>query len=355
MATAEPSTAKRVFTWVMRIACALLALWLLQHTIRSTEADLLDAMAHSRMGFLLGAAALYGFCQLLGAWRWYILLKAQGLPIPLWSALRLTLTGNFFSLLTPGAVTGDVVKIACVTSLHPGCLSRLATVNIIDRLVGLTGIFAAAAVATILAWSDLLVFFDEKSAALDMTSAKLLFMALAAVNLGCLGAFGLYLLYRNFPALKRWTPVRRFGQFCRGKLPARLCSVLQNVGDALECYRDRQLVLLQVLLISVSIHLLLGVEIFLLGRALHESAVSAGQYLVTTQLSNASGLLAVTPGGIGLRDSVFALLFGHFGATPSGTAGTIPLLNSLIIVFWGIAGALIHTFSPRLTKSEEQQ
>ena len=345
MATAEQTSLfRRLLTWGMRICCVLLAVWLLHHTVRSTEADLFAAAAGASLPFLAGAVLLYGFCQFLGGLRWYLLLKSQGMAIPLWSAVRLTLTGNFFSLLIPGAVTGDVIKIACVTSFHPGCLPRLAAVNIIDRLVGLTGIFAAAATAALCFWSSIRPFTEE----------HILKLALSAVAAGCLGALAAYLVFISFPRWGRWRPVRRTLLFCRRHLPLGVRRILVKVWGAAECCRSRQSVLLQTLLISVCIHLLIGVELFAIGRALHESAMGAGQYLVATQLSNASGLLAVTPGGIGLRDSVFALLFRLFGASPGDTAGTIPLLNSLIIVFWGVIGALIHTFSPRLTKTRQQ-
>ena len=53
-------------------------------------------------GILLGGATV-----LLSAARWWLLLRAQGIPATLWRITELTLIGNLFNLFAVGGVGGD--------------------------------------------------------------------------------------------------------------------------------------------------------------------------------------------------------------------------------------------------------
>ena len=105
-------TRRTAISLALRLVCLLLAGALLWFTARRTDADLLEALRTALRRPLALAILLYGFAQVLGAWRWKTLLDVQGLGLTLWDALRLTLVGNFFSLIIPGAVTGDILKLA---------------------------------------------------------------------------------------------------------------------------------------------------------------------------------------------------------------------------------------------------
>ena len=332
---------RKAISFALRALFLLLAAGLLWHTIRHTDADVLAALRTGARRPLLAALLLYGAAQVLGAWRWQTLLAVQGFHFSLWTALRLTLVGSFFSLIIPGSVTGDILKIAIATQRYPGKATELTLVDLVDRVIGLSGIFFAAAVATALSAGLLAGLLRE-------TNSWMFAMALVAINLGCLGTILLYLLWLAQPRWMAWSWVRRLLGFFQHTLPKALLTVVIRMDDALGLYRHRQGALLKTLLISVAIHLTVSTTVFCLGRALHEARMTYGQYALTTQLANVTGLLPVTPGGIGLRDAVSAALFERFGAEPASVRGDIPLLNSLIIVFWGLTGALIYALSPSL-------
>lgn len=325
----------------MRGLFLLLAAGLLWHTIRSTDADVVAALRTGAKLPLGAALLLYGFAQVLGAWRWRTLLTVQGFQFSLWTALRLTLVGNFFSLIIPGAVTGDILKIAIATQRYPGKVTELTLVDLIDRVIGLSGIFFAAAVATVLCARLLPGIFSTRQ-------SWIFALAISAINLGCLGSILLYVIWRLQARWMNWRWVQALLRFCQHRLPQSFIRIIERMNDALGLYRDHQRAILQALLISVVIHLTVSTTVFCLGRALLEDQMHFGQYALTTQLANVTGLIPVTPGGIGLRDAVTAQLFEHFHAEPINVRGNIPLLNSLIIVFWGLVGALIYICSPSL-------
>lgn len=336
-------TRKTAISVALRLLFLSLAAGLLWYTIRHTDADVLAALRDGARLPLTAALVIYGAAQVLGAWRWQTLLAVQGFRLSLWTALRLTLVGNFFSLIIPGSVTGDILKIAIASQRYPGKVTELTLVDLVDRVIGLAGIFFAAAVATALC-ANLLpgIFAAEHS--------WIIALAILAINLGCLGTILLYLLWLTQPRWMAWNWVKRLLLFLHQVLPKALSRIGQRMNDALGLYRKHQRALLTALVISVVIHLTVSTTVFCLGRALREGQMHFGQYALTTQLANVTGILPITPGGIGLRDAVTAQLFGHFHAEPTSVRGDIPLLNSLIIVFWGLAGAVIYACSPSLKK-----
>jgi len=89
----------------------------------------------------------------LGAIRWRLLLRVQGIRISFWESLRLTYIGWFFNNWLPGATGGDFVKayyIAALTHHKP----EAVTVVFLDRFLGLIAICLIGAVAVAASLDD---------------------------------------------------------------------------------------------------------------------------------------------------------------------------------------------------------
>ena len=97
---------------------------------------------------------------------------------------------------------------------------------------------------------------------------------------------------------------------------------------------------LHALILSLGIHLLLGVAYYCLGRGFGETNVSFLQYIALAQLSNATAAVPLTPGGIGLRDFVAYLFLTIFQASPAAVCNLLPVAYTAILLIWGI-GALV--------------
>jgi len=69
-----------------------------------------------------------------------------GVPFRLIDSLRLSFVGTFFNLVIPGAVGGDLVKAAYLARMNLPRTQAIATL-LIDRVVGLVGLFYLAAIA----------------------------------------------------------------------------------------------------------------------------------------------------------------------------------------------------------------
>jgi uncharacterized membrane protein YbhN (UPF0104 family) len=101
---------------------------------------------------LLLAGAICLASTLLTFVRWYVLVRAQDLPFTLGGAMRLGLIGYYLNTFLPGAVGGDIVKAACIARQQSRRTVAVATV-LIDRAVGLCGLFWLVALLGVLFWA----------------------------------------------------------------------------------------------------------------------------------------------------------------------------------------------------------
>ena len=333
------SRSKKILGVLLRVALVLLAFFLLYTTLRQTNADILQDLKKANHFLLAVIAISFGIIFLLSAFRWKMLMDVQGMRLPFLALLKLTMTGAFFSLFIPGVVSGDVVKIAYAKQAFPGRITEITLTVILDRILGLAGLFVTAFLITLISLPTLWPLFH---------SYPQLLWGVLAVNIGCLGVLLLYLFYRCRPLLQRIGFIRKGGQKVARLLPAFFTNVLQRFFSALDLYHKNQRVLFYHLSISAFIHFFFGICYFGIGKALHETVMTFQQYQITMQLSNASGIIPATPGGIGLRDLIGSIFFKVFQASPREVCGSIPVSYTLLILFWAAVCGLVFMFSTNL-------
>ena len=323
---------RHALMWLLRLLGILVAAGLVWWTIRSAGADFGLALASSRKTPLVLAFLLYGVVQLMGAWRWQILLHGLDIPLSYWETLRLTLLGGFFSVLVPGSVSGDLAKMALVMTKAPNKRTEAVLSIAVDRFLGLWGLLLVGMLTALMAWFCYPELFRQ---------VWLLRLVTAGICCASLGMGGLACVAAQRRLLLAWSPLARFSGWLENHLPTAVTSALQRLGQGVDLYRDRKNAVGAALFLAGGIHLVLGVETFLLGRALHEHAMSLLQYLTVAPIGNASGIIPLTPGGVGVRDAVTATFLEAFQATPPEVMGLIPVTYSMILVIWGGIGACL--------------
>ncbi|MEM9345644.1 MAG: lysylphosphatidylglycerol synthase transmembrane domain-containing protein [Planctomycetota bacterium] len=105
---------------------------------------------------LIGGGLIMAPIVLLASLRWWVLMRARGIPIAYTKVGRLTLAGYFFNLCMPGTTGGDVMKAYYAAK---GTRQRAdAVVSIgIDRLCGLVGLIILVALIGLLSLDDPLI------------------------------------------------------------------------------------------------------------------------------------------------------------------------------------------------------
>ncbi len=104
------------------------------------------------LGPLVLATLLWIICLFMTFVRWYLLVRAQGLPFTLRNAIRLGLVSYYFNSILPGSVGGDILKAVAVAREHSRRTVAVATI-IIDRVIGLWALAWLVALAGGVFWA----------------------------------------------------------------------------------------------------------------------------------------------------------------------------------------------------------
>jgi len=312
-----------------------LAFLLLRYTLHANRTELSLVLRQASKPLLLAALVLYGVVILITVCRWGVLLRVQGIHLPAWELVRLTMIGVFFNMAIPGAVGGDLVKMGYIARLAPGRRTEAVLTIMLDRIIGLLALFFVATVMVLLSLS-LLAEMGRDDRALQM--------AAYLVGVGSMGGITAVVLVEFRAVLVRHGWIARLLGLGRRVLPETVVHVVERLAAALDLYRRKRGSVLAAFALALSVHSLLAIDFYCIGVALGEKRLTLGNYFLTTQVANAAGAIPITPSGVGTRDAVAARFFRAMHADPE-LAGAIPVTLSLIIVFWSLVGAGVFVFS----------
>lgn len=226
------------------------------------------------------------------SYRLCVLMKPHGLTLPLSASLRLTFIGNFFNACLPGATGGDVVKIYYAMDGNPNQKTEVATIMLLDRALGMTGMFLLPVVVAPFAWT-----LVEQ------------FAILQGLLIGAAAAAGLMVGTLGCAMNQRICERERVKTFLQG-LPFGIH--VRRILDTVVRYRSCPGVLVAGVGISLFAHLLLVGLMIVLFQVLSPGSIhwTMGVLIPFGFLANA---VPVTPGGLGVGEAVVDALFGLVG------------------------------------------
>lgn len=251
------------------------------------------------------------------AWRLCVLIAPRGFHLSLKSSVRLTLVGTFFNSFLPGSGGGDVVKILYATHGNRGRRTEVATILLLDRA---TGMFA------LLVWPLLVLpFFPGLLHSMPDLNRLLMIAAVIAVGMiiGTLVCFSTGL--RN-SRLFSWIIQKPFGAY------------LRQIFDTVHAYRHNIGTLWAAVGISMIAHTL-TVLVTLLGSFAILSGPIHWKAAVLIPLGMLVNTVPLTPGGLGVGEAAFDVLFKGAGLT--GGAETL-LAWRLLMLFIGLIGLVFY-------------
>jgi glycosyltransferase 2 family protein len=132
---------------ILKLTVSVGLIWILLSRI--DMAQLWAAARRASVGWLAVALAVYGLMIVVSAWRWGVLLRAQGIRLPFLTLTRSFLVATFFNNFLPSNIGGDVVRVAD-TAHAAGSKTLATTVVLLDRGLGLLGLVLIAAVGATL-------------------------------------------------------------------------------------------------------------------------------------------------------------------------------------------------------------
>ena len=246
----------------------------------------------------------------LGACQWFLLLRAQELPISLRQAAVFYWIGVFFNNVLLGNIGGDALRIYDVRRLT-GETSGAAAATFMDRFIGL---FSTCSLA-LAAW----IAVGEVRGAGVVTVLGPVWLGLVVLL-----AMGLS---------------RRIGGFLErvitGVLPSRLAELIASFRRSIVVYRHRGPLLAGVWLVSLGVQFSRILVYWSAGLAV---GLQVGLlYFVGFQpVAAIIAALPISIGGLGVRENILVELFATVGASES-----LSLAMSLLGYAAGIIASLV--------------
>lgn len=293
--------------------------------------------------FLVLAVLVLSGAVLLTFTRWYILVRAVGLPFRLADALRLGLIGFFFNIFLPGSIGGDVIKAAFLAREQSRRTVAVATV-IMDRAIALWGLIWFVAILGGIFWVGGLLDGDGGAECQFIVKAA---SGIVAVTLTLWLALGLLPQHRAERFAGRLERVRRVG------------GSLAELWRAVWMYRCRQKSVAAAMLISFVGFVGFILTFYFCVRTLFDPTDSAqriptvAEHFLIVPIGLVIQAMPLFPGGAGISQLGFGALYRWLGCTPA--AGILGSVMQMVIAWTlGLAGYLFYLrMKPALQPSKK--
>lgn len=325
----------------LKVFGIVLAVFAINKVIEHSGADIVAEFQRGNKALLLVALALFGVGPLLSSIRWGILLKVQGIELDFKDLFRLTMIGNFWNLAMPGGVGGDLLKMVYVRKHARDHHAEAIMTILVDRVIGLLGLFMVALVAVFFSWN----FLSHASSAVWATVT-----GVACVSAGGAVAVTLTLAHRQIRMIPGVEPlVDWFKRICPP-----VARIISRVVNGLDLFKNDLSSVGLALAISMVIHSSVGLAVMLIGWAVGSQGLEWKDYFLATQVANTISAIPLTPGGLGSRDAVLMLFFKAVAGDAS-KPGVIPIFQTAIIIFWSMVGGLFFLFEPKQEHAEVEE
>jgi glycosyltransferase 2 family protein len=257
--------------------------------------------------------ALFGIVSgsmIIPAFRWWWLLRIQGLHEPLGKVISLTWAGYLTALVLPGAAGGDIARSYLILRRRNHARARAFSTVLADRFLGLHSLFCLGSISAI--W--LFVYRGHEPGVQIMAALTLaLLLAMTICLLALLYAPTRTLLFRVLP--RGWR---------------------QAWDESFFLYRNNVSGLLGCFVLSLTSGILTMISFSVAGRLFGTGTPMTYSFLAGPLIVVAN-CLPITPGGIGLAEAtssrVFAGLGLPIGAEMMMLVRTVGFLISLPAVF----------------------
>jgi uncharacterized protein (TIRG00374 family) len=291
-----------------------------------------------RLGYLALALVAGQVGILITFLRWYVLVRAAGLPFRLRDALRLGSLGFFLSTFLPGSVGGDVIKAAFLARQQSRRTAAVATV-IMDRAIALWALVWFVALSGSAFWLGGLLRGPGAAACGVVTVAAWAVVVVAWLGWAPLGLMG-------EPAAERFA--RRLA-----RLP-RVGATAVEFWRALWAYRRRPRSVYTVLALAWAANVAFVLLFYFSVLALWDPSSgqtipSLGEHFLIVPVGLVIQTVPLFPGGAGVGEFGFGKLYEWLGCSVA-----CGVLGSLMqrVVSWVLAGLAYLLYARLRTPTE---
>lgn len=300
-AETRPALMRNVAVCTLKLTFGVLLVWWLFATGRFDPNAYATVFSPDRVFFLAGIVFGQAIMLLAPLVRWWLLVRAQGLPISLTTAIKLGLMGAFANLFVPGGLGIDGMRLVHMARWHRDRFIPGAASIFLDRALGVVALLALGTICGIVL---LVETFNTWVLRLVLINAGLLATMMMVLGL----AFGFF-------GSRPLALLRRF-------------RLIDRAVRAAGIYRGRYRILASAVLLSLVAHCGVCVATCFALLSLGCSAPIAAVFAVTPVIL-ISRTIPLTPLGLGVSDGLAAFLYPLVGL--DGGAEVQMLLRAMIV------------------------
>lgn len=279
--------------------------------------QLWSKLIQANLYYVAAAIAVYFLVQGLSAYRWYLLLKPQGIKIPFSKILSFYFLGMYFNFFLPSAIGGDVFKVYYLNK-ETNRLSASTASVFFDRDIGMGGLVLIAFLAAVVAGTNV--------------NGVLLMPIFGLIGFGFILA-NLALFYRPSYALLH----KVLSLFKMKKVDEKI----ERLFDSVNAYRGKWGLIATAMIISLGVQVGCAFVNMLAGKAIGFDKAGWTDYLVFIPTIGLISMIPISVGGTGWREGAYILFFQLAGATPD-QAAALSVVWLGVVALTSLPGGVIY-------------
>lgn len=293
-----------------------------------------DTLTSVHPGWFALSVVLMGLTLLLGVVRWRMVLRVQGLDLPLGRATEISLVAHFFNSLMLGSTGGDLMKAYYAARETHHKKPEAVTTVFVDRLIGL--------------WAMLLF-----AGAMMVPNARLFLQGKVEVKIAALLILGMLaactvimLLAFRGGVTRHWSGARAWLR----RLPKG--EHLERSLDACRLFGREPWFVTRTLGVSMLLNLVCVVQWQVVGWGLGLAIPNLAMLVVVPSVICIAAL-PITPSGIGVREVLFVYMLNDPALATRGLS--LALLAYLGFLCWSLIGGGVYLLFKHKHHLSEQE
>lgn len=267
--------------------------------------------------WLILSFSLHVFGILISAYRWQILIRAQGEKISLWYLAKSYLVASFFNNFLPTRFGGDIVRI-WDGSRYSKSLVKSSAVVLVERLTGVIVLLAFAFIASLLR--------------LDLAQTFPALWAALAIGFCGLCLVGLFFTPASRKLIQK-IPPKPYLRIIKNKL--------LDFWEALQKYKEQKGILVQAVFWALLLQVNVILHYYLVGKAFSLS-IPLIDYFIFIPIILLILTIPITIGGLGLRELIYIEVFKFYGIEQATALSFTLIADLTFALLIGIIGVFFY-------------
>jgi len=324
---------KKIKTYIVtliKIILAIIFVWYLFESGRITRESFVSLVKIANFPFLLLSAVFFIFSQVLSSLRLVFLLRVSEISLTLREAFKLTMIGNFFNIVIPGMVGGDIVKGYILTKNESNGRGKSSGTIIMDRLLGLFALLFIGIISVI--------YFLQASVFTSIPYEKeLRTILLFSIVSACF--FLLLLLFGKNNRIRKKLKKIAFTVFRGG--------FFYNMFEGFGAVTKKRRYLVYTISLSIVVQLTCLTGLLVLVNLTGDSTSKIIPLLAVSSIVMLAGVVPITPGNIGWTELIATFGWSMMG---SSNGAVIFFYWRLVTLFCSLPWGFIYLYPLRHNK-----